>query len=784
MNKRHVQETNVLVRNLPFEVPTDPLLAMPDTAAHEEQDSNKSSILNNVDAGPAGESPSTLIDPQPHAAAHNESPEILSSMAPAAAAVGMSPEDMEFGRIQSTYTGTNGEYVLDGSLEKFLSGGGPTEVPSLSAASTLLPTVSLFTAVSASEEVVDDNDSRPPVENGNEDFEVVDGTTIWFGEPSKSVVINESPPLQTPSVTQNLADAIQPTVTMDGASISQETTANPRQEIQSSQPIQAEPSTQQLPPPDIPAVSTQEALKTESEAPVLGHDNAQEIRTAPPVIDEAPQTAPPPNAVQDESPGAAGLDPVTATPEPTPMSNQQDPSALPVAGHVDPHPPPPPAETVKEQQEDAGNEDYDDEDDFPEDGEDEDEEELFDEEAEEEAALEEELKLKEQQEQAQKEMQLQLQKQEEERLEQERVKQEQLEQERIQREEAEKEVQRQQQQLEEEMALQRQLEQEQQNRIKEQQRQLELEQQQRQLELEQQQKQEALELQAKLEQEQLEVNQQLEREKQEQLAMEEELQALEQEHIDQDVATQDTSEDENNNDEPKLGDEQQQQQQDDNVAVPEEQEEVTTQVPFEDPVPIVPTMEEESVTESPTPAEDLGDAAASPEDAPGFFGGFFGGSADQEESKEPSEKQSDEEDVATGIAPPSDANREKLVYGEEIQAHPDADKLYGQDYNGQPEHDYNVDPSNHYGLDPQVEKNDNLPVVPVVPDDYHFPGTENDEIKFHDPSDFAAGNSNENAQPVLTTEQQHNGGDVTLQQQQTADNLAAAAAGSFSLKKR
>lgn len=276
MNKRHIQETKVLVRELTFEVSTDdsPEVLLPEPSSEQTPSANVANDSDPVPSAPtplAGESSSS--SPSAEIVSSISSSEMMPpSMGAHASQMSLSAEDMEFERIKSTYANANGDFVLDvGSMA--------TQSPVWASTSTGLPSLasmSLFSSVSA---------DTVPTEAAQANYDVVDGTTIFYDEPVPS--INQEP---IKSV-QTEAPEIKPTQTV------------------------SEMSEKSQPPPDVKSSLSSQDVETPSKEAENGQS------TTPPKVDQSQTSESPP--LQDDSPAPP------ATPALDNLQEQIKPSATP-----------------------------------------------------------------------------------------------------------------------------------------------------------------------------------------------------------------------------------------------------------------------------------------------------------------------------------------------------------------------------------------------------------------------------------------------------------------------
>jgi hypothetical protein len=170
-----------------------------------------------------------------------------------------SPEDMEFNRIKTTYANMNGDFAPEAMASTFLS------------ATPALDTLSLSLSASADASVVD------------ADFEVVDGTTIFFDSPPQTSDNNGS------------SKSIEPTVMNDLNVVVTEAPPKP----------EASPKT------EIPVQADKDGIRPSSRvdyqpSPSVSASNPEVEKTSPQAFNEAPSTAPPTNPA---APSAASAQP-------------------------------------------------------------------------------------------------------------------------------------------------------------------------------------------------------------------------------------------------------------------------------------------------------------------------------------------------------------------------------------------------------------------------------------------------------------------------------------------
>ncbi len=226
----------MLVRDLPFEVPTEPLLAQQQHRQQEQQrqEERQREPANDTRGPPpnqqphsppvetpgnAGESllPNTFVPTSVVSvdsdgggdevgAMPSPSQEIHSSMtvpgppppSDSASVNLLSPEDMEYHRVSTTYSDASGTYTLESSLLETSSLLLSTNAGQFNTHRSSSATVSLFTAAMA-----DDTKQQP-------NYEVFDGTTFWLDDPPPTATTTAAPTADQvvikPTATQQMAD--------------------------------------------------------------------------------------------------------------------------------------------------------------------------------------------------------------------------------------------------------------------------------------------------------------------------------------------------------------------------------------------------------------------------------------------------------------------------------------------------------------------------------------------------------------------------------------------------
>ena len=238
-NKIHLQERQVYIRDASFDSPFNKKVE-----GSEQGESSKPT-------------PSTPAPPTP--ASVETTTELLSSMVSLvslssdqlagahATQVHSSPEDMEFNRIKTTYANMNGDFAPEAMASTYLS------------ATPSLDTAAFSLASSAEAAAIDAN------------FEVVDGTTIFFDAPPQTSDSNDS------------SKNIEATAMSDLKVVVTEV------------PQKADASTQP-PKTEKPAAPLEVADLSMSSPPVDAKGAIPEVeKTSPQAFNEAPSTAPPTN---------------------------------------------------------------------------------------------------------------------------------------------------------------------------------------------------------------------------------------------------------------------------------------------------------------------------------------------------------------------------------------------------------------------------------------------------------------------------------------------------------
>ena len=257
-----VENAEITVDDSPPPSTEEPAVAVtdaPDTQGHAEQGESLK---------PSG--------PPPTPASAEITTELLSSMVSLvslppeqlagahATQVHSSPEDMEFNRIKTTYANMNGDFAPEALASSILSA-----TPALDKTSLLFSSSSVAAAAS--------------IESSDQDFEVVDGTTIFF---------NAQPPSDGANVSSKITidEEIRPSMT---------TAAELNIVVTQSQEQLEGGKTEQLQKIDENLIQPSSSLEHQASASLVESEQkaTPEVEKTPPqAFNEAPSTPPPSNS--------------------------------------------------------------------------------------------------------------------------------------------------------------------------------------------------------------------------------------------------------------------------------------------------------------------------------------------------------------------------------------------------------------------------------------------------------------------------------------------------------